>query len=152
MIPVSVSGSLSMAGRQRVSAGRPKLYGLSCRGTLPARAAAVVATRIRAPSPATGAEALPLAVADGADRGPAPRPSRPAIIRREACEGVADTIRAGSLTLRAYRSDPEDIWALAELAEFRASHGAVAAPRQRAPASYESPPGVASPSMRPCLL
>jgi hypothetical protein len=33
--------------------------------------------------------------------------------------------------LRAYRSDPENFWALADLAEYYASHGTAAERRQR---------------------
>jgi hypothetical protein len=73
-----------------------------------------------------------LAAADAADRWPPSRPSRTDIIRGEAYEGLGETTRAELFYLRAYRSDPEDFWAVAELAEFYCSHGSVAARRQSA--------------------
>ena len=70
--------------------------------------------------------------ADAADRWPlSATRGRTDIVRGEAYEALGDHTRAGLFYLRAYRSDPENFWAVADLAEFYASHGTAAARRQR---------------------
>jgi len=73
-----------------------------------------------------------LKTADAADRWPlSASPGRTDILRGEAYEGLGDNARAEMFYLRAYRSDPENFWALADLAEYYASHGTAAERRQR---------------------
>jgi membrane-bound metal-dependent hydrolase YbcI (DUF457 family) len=73
-----------------------------------------------------------LKAADAADRWPlSASPDRTDIVRGEAHEALGDNARAEMFYLRAYRSDPENFWALADLAEYYASHGTAAERRQR---------------------
>ena len=72
----------------------------------------------------SGQFAEALTAADAADRWPSPaNPGRADIVRGEAYEGLGDNARAEMFYLRAYRSDPENFWAVADLAEYYASHG-----------------------------
>jgi membrane-bound metal-dependent hydrolase YbcI (DUF457 family) len=80
----------------------------------------------------SGQFAEALTAADAADRWPSPaNPGRADIVRGEAYEGLGDNARAEMFYLRAYQSDPENFWAVADLAEYYASHGTAAERRQR---------------------
>ena len=80
----------------------------------------------------SGQFAEALQAADASDRWPSSASAgRSDIIRGEAYEGLGDTARAEMFYLRAYRNDPENFWAVADLAEFYASHGTPAERRQR---------------------
>jgi predicted Zn-dependent protease len=63
-----------------------------------------------------------LAVAEVADAWPSTaRPGRLDVLRGEAYDGLGDKVRAEEFFTRAYRSDPSNFWAVADLAEFYAS-------------------------------
>jgi membrane-bound metal-dependent hydrolase YbcI (DUF457 family) len=77
-----------------------------------------------------------LSAADAADRWPLSAGiGRTDVVRGEAYERLGDIVRAEVFYLRAVRRDPENFWALADLAEFYASHG-VAAQRRKRVAPY----------------
>jgi hypothetical protein len=66
----------------------------------------------------------------------AARPGSIDLLRGEAYEGLGDLARAEAYFLRAYRSDPENFWAVADLAEYYAAHAATAAERRQRTAPY----------------
>ena len=78
-----------------------------------------------------------LEAAEAADGWPvAAGPGRIDLLRGEAYEGLGDLARAEAFYLRAYRSDPENFWAIADLAEYYAAHASSAAERRRRTAPY----------------
>lgn len=66
----------------------------------------------------------------------AARPGRIDLLRGEAYEGLGNLVRAEAYYLRAYRTDPGDFWAVADLAEYYAAHAASAQERRRRTAPY----------------
>lgn len=80
----------------------------------------------------SGRYAEALAAANAADRWPlTTSPGRLDLVRAEAYEGLGDHARAETFYLRAYRTDPENFWAVADLAEYYANHGTAAERRER---------------------
>jgi membrane-bound metal-dependent hydrolase YbcI (DUF457 family) len=79
-----------------------------------------------------GRYAEALAAAATADRWPWPaRPGRIDLIRGEAHEALGQPAIAEGYFLRAYREDPTNFWAVADLAEFYAAGPAPSAERRR---------------------
>ena len=73
-----------------------------------------------------------LAMAEGADAWPSTaRPGRLDVIRGEAYDGLGDKSRAEESFKRAYRRDPTNFWALADLVELYASLNRPADERRR---------------------
>lgn len=80
----------------------------------------------------SGQFAEALKAADAADRWPSPaNPGRTDIVRGEAYEGLGDKARAEMFYLRAYQGDPENFWAMADLATLYASSDAPVEERRR---------------------
>jgi membrane-bound metal-dependent hydrolase YbcI (DUF457 family) len=84
-----------------------------------------------------GEYSLALEAAEAADGWPvAAAPGRIDLLRGEAYEGLGDLARAEASYLRADRSDPENFWAVADLAEYYAAHASSSAEGRRQTSVY----------------